>query len=132
MKNRIIRFRVWDKGLNIYLNNDNNEDKNELYGNPLSLIEQAFGNLGKRYILQQFTGLKDKKGKEIYEGDIISFENPFHEKVYTVNFGEGCFEGYHGYTGIVLDDYEEARTNQQDASQWKIVGNVFENPELLK
>ncbi len=69
----------------------------------------------------QFTGLLDCDGKEIYEDDIISFENG---KIGQVEFNQGCF--------IVSCSNEYVRA-LYDINDWeiKILGNCFENPELL-
>ena len=75
-------------------------------------------------ILMQFTGLKDKFGKEIYEGDILEITNQTSElkgsKV-SVVFKEGCFcDGYYGW-----------RLSQHKEYNLEIIGNIYENPELL-
>jgi len=73
-------------------------------------------------VVMQYTGLKDKNGKEIYEGDILSPVEVLH--------GEGnqvvsyCAEG--GYSGFVTSgglQFDECD---------KIIGNIYENPELLE
>lgn len=82
--------------------------------------------------LIQFTGLKDKAGKEIFEGDIIDYrfvhEKGFEEKArYTVKF-----ETVHG--GFRLDGLwpKPYPVNDFYAQYCEIIGNFFENPELLK
>ena len=71
-----------------------------------------------------FTGFKDKFGKEIYEGDILEITNQTSElkgsKV-SVVFKEGCFcDGYYGW-----------RLSQHKEYNLEIIGNIYENPELL-
>ena len=67
---REIKFRAWDKELKEYLPNVQNHIGNS---------ETAFGNMLKndRYVIEQYTGLKDKDGKEIYEGDRIEITFDF-------------------------------------------------------
>jgi uncharacterized phage protein (TIGR01671 family) len=81
----------------------------------------------------QFTGLKDKNGKEIYEGDVINL----HDLCEMINVNaiiewsdEGCFFRP-----------REIRTNRKGGRYWfywdfitdiEIIGNIYENPELLK
>ena len=76
--------------------------------------------------LIQYTGLKDMKGKEIYEGDIL-FES-FGEKYYKVVFENGSFRAE--FEG----DFEEHSFDLIDvvAQGCEVVGNIYENPELIK
>lgn len=70
----------------------------------------------------QFTGLLDKDGKEIYEDDIISFDDG---KIGVVEFVRGCFVVKTGKDAVAQSLYE--------IHNWsvKILGNRFENPELI-
>lgn len=68
--------------------------------------------------LIQYTGYRDINDKEIYEGDIVRF----NEKFYEVRW---MFSGFYMSTN---DDYLPVATNEEDM---EIVGNIYENPELL-
>lgn len=81
--------------------------------------------------LMQFTGLKDKNGKEIYEGDIISSDNFSSNLVIGYSNEKAAFVGsrtnsfkiseiYNFLDDIVIDD------------NWEVIGNIYESPELLK
>ena len=76
--------------------------------------------------LMEWTGLYDKNGEDIYEGDII-FES-FGEKYYKVIFENGSFKAE--FNG----DFDEYSFDLIDivAQGCEIVGNIYENPELIK
>lgn len=72
---------------------------------------------------QLSTGLKDHNGKDVYEGDI--FGSPSGNK-FKVVFEHGCFLQQH-----VFDD-KPSMPISMIASQWEVIGNIYENPELLQ
>jgi len=85
----------------------------------------------ENYIIQQYTGLTDKNKKEIYEGDILDFTarykqtGPVEVIYYGASFGcvitdDGGLKEFWNLSHIVQQHYPE------------IIGNIFENPELLK
>lgn len=81
--------------------------------------------------LMQYTGLKDKNGNEIYEGDICNIKVWFGE-IFTIcplviifkdqKFGYELYEGSGDYYVMCLSEFEE----------YEIIGNIHENPELLE
>ena len=134
---RQIKFRVWDKrqkewfpiknAICLVLNPESTDlcllTKQGPY--PIPQTGQEDGGLN-RYILEQFTGLLDSEGKEIYEGDILFHKN--ENQFVRVEFSNGafCFYGLnkrHPEEGFVLtSEYEP---------EIIISGNVHQNPELL-
>ena len=79
----------------------------------------AIVNLLQDVPLMQFTGLHDKNGKEIWEGDIL--KGSWRAKTNEVRFENGSFcIGYH----LTVDDME--------ARESEVIGDIYSNPELLK
>jgi len=72
------------------------------------------------FILMQYTNLKDKNGKEIYEGDVLS-KDPFLKVI----FNDGGF-GFYNPINSGAD-----RLSQDRVSRLEVIGNIYENPELL-
>lgn len=78
------------------------------------------------YHLMQFTGLLDKNGTEIYEGDILNQEDGWYR---VIEWDEGAA----GFIGVAIekDVYEKYWNNlgEMDLSA-EVIGNIYENPEL--
>lgn len=73
-------------------------------------------------VLMQFTGLHDKNGVEIYEGDIIEYKTVYEWDKKPIKRAEVVFEnGVFSPMGV-----------EMDLSRSEIIGNIYENPELLK
>lgn len=68
--------------------------------------------------VMQYTGFKDKNGKEIYEGDILQFESGYKDKV---TLASGCY--------LLAGDY---LSNSVTWYKPTVIGNIYENPELLE
>ena len=80
----------------------------------------------------QFTGLMDKNGNEIYEGDIIGCHNPRIKHLIFYNEKQGRFMA--ALNGDIENDF--VGVCGLDDSRWtgskKVIGNIYDNPELLK
>lgn len=84
--------------------------------------------------LMQYTGLKDKNGVEIYEGDILKSKHESMGAVkWHVGWGAFCFSNH-----LYKDDEGKMRRVMgsqnfwNDAHSYEVIGNVWENPELLQ
>lgn len=93
---------------------------------------------GESQCIEQYTGLKDKNGKEIYEGDIVEYEaygKRWTGKVYLGFYDdtEGYYEGHH-YGWAVRDgslgDFADEKA--MVCGGVEVIGNIHENPELLE
>jgi uncharacterized phage protein (TIGR01671 family) len=138
MNNRF-KFRVWDKITNQYLQElgiyywhiPYSLDGEEITGeaNLVGLSELLKHD---NFVTQQYTGLKDSKGNEIYEGNIL--KNPYD--VSNNIIGQVLYESDHG--GFIFQwkrrgqDYKITNLNCDVAFHSAIVGNIFEHSELLK
>lgn len=124
---REIKFRAWDKWAKKVI--DSFHLRIDLSGD-LYFWQWTEGG-GKahqeetkdRFVLMQYTRLKDKNGKEIYEGDIVK-----HEEGNLVV--EWCEQevGFRLYNGVIY-----RQTPEPNISEWdiEIIGNIYENPELV-
>lgn len=123
---REIRFRAWNK-----------VDKT-MYENAIYNCKDTFDMILKHpqiYEVMQYTGLKDKNGTEIYEGDIVAQFN-FEDKFFRtkVVYKNGSF----GYINPLFNEFISYDSNI--AFKWKngrsknieVIGNIYEDPELLQ
>lgn len=81
------------------------------------------GMPSKNTVILQFTGLKDKNGKEIFESYIIRFVEDKEDWFNQIGFEDGSFVRF-------FDDGTSTPINQKSMSQAVIIGNIYENPEL--
>jgi len=126
--NRVIKFRAFQDG--------------KMLTSPISTnygLARFFGLLYEDAPIMQFTGLTDKNGKEIYEGDIYTHNNKnfilkfsnvlsFCSVEINKNLGNFAFDG-------VVMKYHNRRDFRNIVGikmHIEVIGNIYENPELLK
>lgn len=176
---REIKFRAWDKKKKKIVSHDRLfrlDCSNEYPFLPLLLNWYSDSIKPFDVVIMQYTGLKDKNGKEIYEGDILkTTERQFKsewpaydaeleketEILFVAEFIEGGYgfknhfnkenlEGYARHTTIYGNQYrwyfsdgktrafahfnhhDFARRDFVEYNNFEVIGNIYENPELLK
>jgi len=113
--NREIKFRAWHRKEKVMLKPDDN------YGTTRDLDCVVYYMQGQPVELMQYTGLKDKNGKEIYEGDIVKSHHFLPSEIV---FTEGIFLAED--TPLLYDTLSVYPDNK-----WEVIGNIYENPELI-
>ncbi|MDK0595790.1 YopX family protein [Clostridium perfringens] len=133
---REVKFRIWDKTSNRMLYQDDFErveldTKNKM----VSLVRSE--TIESSYVLDyedgieaeimQYTGLKDKNGKKVYEDDIIQYS---HKAVGMILRKVRMKYGMWGIEGIVKGTQIPFANILE--SEYEVIGNIHENPELLE
>ncbi len=123
---REIKFRAWDKEKKQFFVSDGNLDSEVCVaesGIVYLLDDEPYAQQTDRFVLMQYTGLKDKNGKEIYEGDVLEDGEGFRAKV--------IFDDING-----MFVAEEMNTiiwyNRPALLETEVIGNIYEHPELLE
>ncbi len=128
--NREIKFRAFWKGVNKmkYFVPGNIEHLPEI-GWALTFVQE--GEDRSAYMgnaeLMQFTGLKDKDGKEVYEGDVVCY--PKGTGRWLIKYAANAFIGIPHSDNVVFDSIN---LDNRNYLQLEVIGNIHENPELLK
>lgn len=120
---RELKFRVWSEedkeyrtDLNVF----------RLHGGKIVCTSPMYSLEGDRFDVEQYTGLKDKNGKEIYEGDVVEYMTCYygnekrHRKV--VEWGEWDSDDFGEPHNLGYFNLSECM---------EVIGNIHENPELL-
>lgn len=145
---RVIRFRAWDKAHECYL-----YDVQGAYdmlsgcvkyenGEDAVYDEECFAGFldNDQYVVEQYTGLTDKNGREIYESDIVRVQETMDggrivclEAIASVfwNKERGCW-GCEGEFEGHLADYAFGTELNMMGNVCEVVGNIYENPELME
>lgn len=123
---RKIKFRAWDK------ENEKMMKVSSLHleNKEISVKENGTFHLFRMQDLMQYTGLRDKNGKEIYEGDIVLVKlggvSTWYKTV--VKFKEGAFIA----SLIDGEDYIYIFNRGFDNNDFEVIGNIYENKKLLE
>lgn len=116
--NREIKFRAWDEVSEKILNWNDFLDTNM---KNTFIAPESTG-----LILMQYTGLHDKNGKEIYEGDIVKYRDSRGQHIEKVIFDKGCF-----YAGMHWGSSTRVAPKLINTRITEVIGNIYDNLELL-
>lgn len=126
---REIKFRGWDVKTKVmvydYAINDLSNGGIRIIDFHPRMSEQYHG----QWELMQYTGLKDRNGKEIYEGDV--YKPPIATQLFQIMFIAGAFCAGRSEKDAVPFGWEDEAIDTDWASEVEVIGNVYENPELL-
>ena len=139
---REIKFRSWHTEDKVML------QVGDKYGTTNLLDCCVYFMQGQPVELMQYTGLKDKNGKDIYEGDILVVEDTYKDRI--LDDGSGPTEPANHLTPVVFQDGSfgvdiKERGEDFDKGFWsfigiqdqigmalvEVIGNIYENPELV-
>ena len=112
---RTIKFRAWDKEEQEML------DWDKFFNLDIAQVFESKGSWG--VYPMQYTGLKDANGVEIYEGDIVNWQ------------GAVCYISWEESDAsfMAVEQYDSwAESGQEWGGNCKVIGNIYQNPELLK
>lgn len=133
---RPLEFRIWDKKKNCW-----HDDEKDGYSSDtewiglnelIRLIRTGKESARPRFAIQQFTGLLDKNGKKIFEGDVVKLHDSYHhadlKDIIAIEYDSECG----GFIPFTYKRDSQYYCGEFESEKTEILGNIFENPDLLK
>ena len=141
---RDIKFRAWDKTKNDWFDDDSGDLFIELDGNiNFGWNGEVMDDYTDRIILMQYTGLKDRNGVEIYEGDILKCTSGIYTNLGATGTGEyeetikqAIWKDDSWGTRVISSNLTSKGAEKSglviSAKYAEIIGNMYENKDLLE
>ena len=137
---RDIKFRAWDKEGKVMIDWFWLSSEGNLYETPIIVYDTPHLELERNddLVAMQYTGLKDKNGAEIYEGDIVKRTYLFDGAFGKTHVGEVVYDKESArYVISKPNKFIEPKTEDLGntlsyRSTYEVIGNIYENPELLE
>lgn len=127
--NREIKFRIWDIENKEMLEVQELDFEPTFYGGRIAIRPDQYNDYfnTEDMILMQYTGLHDKNGKEIYEGDIVGIDYLSYIVTGVVTYSTKDAMYILTNTNSIADENEPLG----DYKNLEVIGNTYDNPELL-
>lgn len=126
---REFKFRAWDSYFKSFtgfiIEKDKNNEDRIFFKKANHYSDYYLGENKTRFFLMQYTGLKDKNGVDIYEGDIIKVNGNLYE-VWHSGLAFGLIDKNKDFFEYMC------QLCDMNGKVYEIIGNIYENPELLK
>ena len=132
MENRVIKFRIWNKKTNTWVEGHGPDelaslDGVNLFGETILLGAFMDGVSIKDLndcVALQYIDIEDKNDKQIFEGDIVKWDGGIYQVQYCNNYACCGFRLFNGD--------ESLETECENWKNTEVIGNIYENPDLIK
>ena len=131
--NREIKFRAWDKTSNVMIRGMQGDWYLRPDGIPVLIDREGDEEQIRDYEIMQFTGLLDKNGKEIYEGDVLA--SKYDKRPFEIIWKDGIGDLQQEVGFWMLNKFTNSvfmiHQGHINDRKLEIIGNIYESPELL-